>query len=475
MKANMKRIGLSAALLLLTALLCGCASAPAPQSIEPIKESAFITLDINPGIELVIDGNHKVISVHAANLDGEILLFQEEELIGADVHDAIARITALAVEMGYLDGENAAVSVTVTTKTGETEDELYTAIEETIAQATEQAGLELRVEEAVDLVLSKELARVKAENADKRGYDDSLTLSRFRLVKAAMRADRELTMDRAVLMTNDALTATVNAAKEEAETKFTSAYEVARDEAVFAYENARQTLLDSAYTAIYTARRDLSSILGNHGATYAAYRLAYRSVEHYSETMRRLIENPIFTSDDVFALANALGIDTSVEAEYEAFRKEISDEEGNVTKESVNAYINRVYKNMEPEDRAALESAYDKVLVMFDRLQADASVIREDGLTSITAALMGMQFSVTVKTYEDLDDLLAAIQRKIDDTCARMEEDLTENEKARVEEMQEEMNTKLAEYEKAYKDAMRAAKEKADAYLEAQKEARTDS
>ena len=475
-----------AALMAVTLAFSSCGtSAVAPYGADPsgqsakeqqkqeqvvIKESAFVTIDINPSVELVMNQDRIVTSVRAANADAKVMLWQEDALVGLDIEEAVARITSLAVEMGYLTEDNADISVTVTTEGGKTEQELFTAIDETIANTVKESGIEVKVEEAVDLVLSRELARVKEENYGKPGYNDTLTLSRYRLVKAALRADRELTMDIAVQMTNERLTATVNAAQDAVEEKLDDTAELAMSEAEFNYENAKQTLLDSAYTAVYTSRMNLSSLLANYGAMYAGYRLAYRTIEHYGETLLQLIENPIFTSDDVFALANALGIDTSAEADYDAFKAAITDEEGNITRDSVNAYINEQYKKLSPEDRAKLEAAYDDVIDILDMLEAEAGIIREDGYAIINAALLGMNINVEVKTYEDLPALLNAIQQKIDSVYAKMESDMTENEKASVKERQEQMTQKIAEYEKTLTEAIAAAKQEAEKRLNAAKQ-----
>lgn len=474
-----------AALMAVTLTLCSCGTdAITPYGAQPngqsaeqqqqktevIKESAFVTIDINPSVELVMNKDRIVTSAVAANADAEVLLWQEEGIVGQDIETAVARITALAMEMGYLTEENADISVTVTTEGGKTEQDLLRSIDETIAGAVKESGIEVKVEEAVDLVLSRELERVKQDNAGKPGYDDTLTLSRYRLVKSALKADRELSMDVAVQMTNEKLTEVVNKAQASAAEKLDQTAELAVSEAEFNYENAKQTLLDSAYTAVYTSRMDLSSLLANYGAMYAGYRLAYRTIEHYAQTMRQLIENPIFTSDDVFALANALGIDTSTEADYDAFKAAVTDENGNITRDSVNAYINEQYKKLSAEDRARLEAAYDDVMDILDTLEAEASIIREDGYALINSALLGMNISIEVKTYDDLPALLAAIQQKIDSVYAKMESDMTENEKAAVLERQEEMSQKIAEHEKTLKETVAAAKQEAEDRLNTAKQ-----
>ncbi len=474
---RVQRIAATLAALLIATVLSACGTAPtappyqAPQNQEiqsTKREEAFVTIDINPSVELTLGTDRAVTSILAVGDDAAILLWQEE-LLGLDVEAAVAKITRLALELGYLTEENATVSITITTDGGVTQEQLFEDIDRTIEQTGADAGVTVRVEEGVDLVLSHELERVRKENADKSGYDSSLTLARYRLVKAAMDADPSLTMDAAVLLSNDKLTDRVGEARSTAEEVLDRAALLAQDEAYFAYENAKQTMLDSAYTAVYAARRDLSSLLNNRGATYAACRLAHRTVSHYADTMQALVEDPMLDGEDIRQLAEILQIDADA---YEAFRQAITDEEGRVTRRSVEGYLNKLYKNMDEDDRAVLDAAYVQVLALFDRLGAEASLIKEDGRLLISGALFGLGISMEVKTYEDLPALLAAIEKKTNDVYARMEEDLTENEKAEVAEMQAEMSEKLSELEADYQESMEEARMRADERLAKEKSER---
>ena len=476
-----RTIAFGTALLCMLMTFCSCAeSLPAPQIMHQqdsareeteFREAAFITIDINPSIELTVDHNHTVTSVRAANADAEVMLWDENGIVGQNLSSALTRITELALEMGYITDNEADISVTVTTESGKTDESLLIEIDEILVASMKEVDVEANVDEAVDLVLSKELERIKKENEGKPGYDETLTVARYRLVLAALRADRELTMDNAVKLTNKKLTEIVQTAQKDAEAKLGEIYEQASSEAQFIYDNAKQTLLDSAYTTIYTSRRSLASLFANYGAAYAGYRLAYRTIEHYAESLKQAIENPVFNSDDIFALANALGIDTSAEEAYDAFLQEITDEDGKVTKESVNAYINRQYKSLPVEEREKLEHAYDEVIKIMDEIGAELSVITDDGKLLIQTAMFGLGLSFSVETYEDIPELLEAIQKKIDDISAKMDEDMTENEKARVLELQEQMNAKIAEYEETYRESIAQAQAEAEEHMSSAKEA----
>ena len=481
MNIRNRTIAFGTALLCMLMTFCSCAeSLPAPQIMHQqdsareeteFREAAFITIDINPSNELTVDHNHTVTSVRAANADAEVMLWDEDGIVGQNLNSALTRITELALEMGYITDNEADISVTVTTESGKTDESLLIEIDEILVASMKEVDVEANVDEAVDLVLSKELERIKKENEGKPGYDETLTVSRYRLVLAALRADRELTMDNAVKLTNKKLTEIVKTAQEDAEAKLGEIYEQASSEAQFIYDNAKQTLLDSAYTTIYTSRRSLASLFANYGAAYAGYRLAYRTIEHYAESLKQAIENPVFNSDDIFALANALGIDTSTEEAYDAFRQEITDENGKVTKESVNAYINRQYKSLPEEEREKLEHAYDEVIKIMDEIGAELSVITDDGKLLIQTAMFGLGLSFSVETYEDIPELLDAIQKKIDDISAKMDENMTENEKARVLELQEQMNAKIAEYEETYRESIAQAQAEAEEHMSSAKDA----
>ena len=65
---------------------------------------AYITLRVNPEIELVVNEDMEVISANAINEDGEILI-SELNLIGKDIDDAAEEFAKKAAELGYIDVE----------------------------------------------------------------------------------------------------------------------------------------------------------------------------------------------------------------------------------------------------------------------------------------------------------------------------------------------------------------------------------
>ncbi|MCX4286664.1 MAG: hypothetical protein OSJ68_05175, partial [Clostridia bacterium] len=106
--------------------------------------AAFVSLDINPSLELTLDKNNKVISVYGANEDGQVLLYGEDGIIGADIEVATARILELAKEMGYVDESNTVVQTTVSSDKKGKEDSIYSKINAQVTVSAEKLNLALK-------------------------------------------------------------------------------------------------------------------------------------------------------------------------------------------------------------------------------------------------------------------------------------------------------------------------------------------
>lgn len=74
----------------------------------------YVTIDINPSIELIINKNEEVIHANALNEDGEVLL-SAIDLIGLSVDDAMDLIIETAIELGYIDIDSEETLVSVST------------------------------------------------------------------------------------------------------------------------------------------------------------------------------------------------------------------------------------------------------------------------------------------------------------------------------------------------------------------------
>ncbi len=77
-------------------------------------DDTYVTLDINPSIELIVTPKEKVVYANPLNADGEVLLV-DLDLVGLDLDVAVALIVETAIELGYIDVEAEETIVSVTT------------------------------------------------------------------------------------------------------------------------------------------------------------------------------------------------------------------------------------------------------------------------------------------------------------------------------------------------------------------------
>lgn len=70
------------------------------------KAQAYVTLEVNPSIELIVDESGAVLSINGLNDDGKVLI-QNEEWVGKKLDKVIAEISAALEELGYVTAEKA--------------------------------------------------------------------------------------------------------------------------------------------------------------------------------------------------------------------------------------------------------------------------------------------------------------------------------------------------------------------------------
>ncbi|MFA5007548.1 MAG: hypothetical protein WC509_08845, partial [Candidatus Izemoplasmatales bacterium] len=119
---------------ILIGLFVGCGTVSA--------DDTYVTLDINPSIDLTVSGNDKVLDANALNEDGEVLLL-ELDLIGETSADALEMIIDKAIELGFIDIEaaEAVVSVSTISENAELGETVRTRVKESIDEAFMNRGM----------------------------------------------------------------------------------------------------------------------------------------------------------------------------------------------------------------------------------------------------------------------------------------------------------------------------------------------
>ena len=170
------------ALLLTAALGMGVLTACSGDETSSDGENlTYVSLRINPEIELIADGDGVVLSANAVNEDGEILL-TAVDVIGIDVEDATLAFAEGANELGYVvEGETDTVYIGVEgTSESETE-EIKEKINKSIRDYFTNNGINGKV--------SAETLDKYAERAESWGISKGHT----KLVMRALDANPELT------------------------------------------------------------------------------------------------------------------------------------------------------------------------------------------------------------------------------------------------------------------------------------------
>lgn len=456
---------------------------------------SYVAVDINPSVEFLVDKDGKVVTVIPENEDAQILL-AGEELEGLTFEAAIDKVGTLAVKCGYLKNDNNQVTITVSGSV-----ELSASLYDVAKNAIETAGKAVGavVTEGTNYLLEREVAYLKSNNQGKEGYD-TLTAGKLRLIKTAMLADRTLTMDDAVKMSEEDLVKRVNEYKEYLNGKVKTSLAIATEGATTLYEVSKQAYLDSAYVSV--ASESLKSdIIGGgaktyNAAKYLALNATYGILTGVSDMLDIYKANPVITEDDVLNLLNF--VDADADEEAVAVVNEIKAAYGECTLDNIQKYIKSLAYDEEGNARK-LEIAFqiytgteenDQILAAKMALSADgfdlsgilgpiSGYIKIGGEEGSFGEMVDSLFSALgvkvseIKDQATLENAITAVKDARDKAladCAFSDEEL----KA-VEEKQASYAEKTASFEKTMTDAIASAKANFEKMIEASKKTRIEA
>lgn len=459
---------------------------------------SYVAVDINPSVEFLVDKDGKVVTVIPENEDAQILL-AGEELEGLTFEAAIDKVGTLAVKCGYLKNDNNQVTITVSGSV-----ELSASLYDVAKNAIETAGKAVGavVTEGTNYLLEREVAYLKSNNQGKEGYD-TLTAGKLRLIKTAMLADRTLTMDDAVKMSEEDLVKRVNEHKEYLKGKVETSLAIATEGATTLYEVSKQAYLDSAYVSVasQSVKGDISDIMGGskktyNAAKYLALNATYGILNGVSDMLDIYKANPVITEDDVLNLLNF--VDADADEEAVAVVNEIKAAYGECTLDNIQKYIKSLAYDEEGNARK-LEIAFqlytgteenDQILAAKMALSADgfelsgilgpiSEYIKIGGEEGSFGEMVDNLFSALgvkvseIKDQATLENAITAVKDARDKAladCAFSDEEL----KA-VEEKQASYAEKIASFEKTMTDAIASAKANFEKMIEASKKTRIEA
>ena len=126
-------------------LTLGCV-APLAACGKNDDKSAYVSVDINPSVELIVGSDGKVTGVRGTNEDGLVLLYNESGIEGETVKNAVAKIVNLAVEQGYLNEDNKVVNTTVAATTDKKTEKLEKEVDKVITATADKSGLKVKID-----------------------------------------------------------------------------------------------------------------------------------------------------------------------------------------------------------------------------------------------------------------------------------------------------------------------------------------
>jgi hypothetical protein len=193
---HLKKIIIPVLVLVLTLVLIGCTNSE--------KNASYVTVDINPSVEVISNKNGIVIDVNALNDDAQVLL-EGEKLEGKTTADVVVEIADLAIKLGYLrEGGN--VCITASADSAEIEEKVNDAINKAMNKFKEQKEFAFNVVDG-----AKQIGRDIVEKAEKLG----VTAGKYRLIVKAMAFDSTLTFEAGAEMSAAELNTIIKAGREE--------------------------------------------------------------------------------------------------------------------------------------------------------------------------------------------------------------------------------------------------------------------
>lgn len=474
-------------------LTLGCV-APLAACGNDDDKSAYISVDINPSVELIVGSDGKVTGVRGTNEDGLVLLYEESGIEGETVKNAVAKIVNLAVEQGYLNEDNKVVNTTVTATSDKYTEELEKEVGSVITSTADGSGLKVNVDTDGAYSVQRKFEEFKKAHSDSKVVQ-ALTLPRFKLALSVSETGA-VSLETAVEMDNEELIAVLKDYDAQIEQYATDAYILAKRQAEAAYDKAVTYYTYSEYSQFYVKNlvaHYQTAYLGGIYQTYASAALMMKSVQKVAEYTYRSVNYPL-TEEQIAAVVKALKLENS---------DPLKDRSGNVTIKSIEAYADKEFKNSEANaelqaSKQALTEALNKTEAEIqEKVNAFCTEYKEqieavvdlaqssyNALLAFIPADTKAQIKETLdetketleqikkwaedeKTYfSDLDTFTARLESQADKYLGKIKEDLSEEEWNTVQKSIEAdiANAKVAKDN--YNDALAKAEAEAKKYLD---------
>lgn len=473
-----------------------CLPACSGGDLKQSEKLAYVSLDINPGIELIVDQNNKVISVRGENEDGLVLLYDEIGIKGEDINTVISKITNLAVQYGYLDSNNKVIETIVSSDNKVFASEIKTKINATVAITADNLGLNITTDDEGAYSLIRRMEEYKKEFPNNSAIQN-MTISKFKLALSVSETG-EISLDTAVLLDDAELIKILKEVSPKIEAYATKEYLKAKAEALVIFDQVAEIPSYSVYTQYYLTNILKHPLTAYYGGVYQMYASAAKAFDALCDVVELAgdIYNYPLDKSEINDIVTALGMESS---------EALKNSDGEITIESIEAYADKLFKNtpasveLERTKEAlsnALRSAETvvkeevaKMLKTYEPQINQAKTTAEQVLTTIQSTLNVLPEnlkSLFNTLTEDLQDILATVnnvtqngkvdakelrkvteklEEKADEWLNKIKEDLTEEEFADLQAKQQTEINKMATKRQEFESALNTAKTNAQNYL----------
>lgn len=360
MKKKLGAVVLSA---VMAASTCSLAACDFGGSSSTDDKLAYISLDINPAIELIVDKNDKVISVRRENEDGQVLLYEETGIAGEKIDDAISKITELAVKYGYLDGNNKVVDTIVSSGNSDFAAEILNKVNTSITATAANSGLTVTTDGEGAYSMLRRMEEFKKQFPNNAAIQN-MSVQKFKLALSVSETG-EISLDAAVALDDSELIKMLKEVSPQIEEFATAAYLEVKTKALAAYEQVTEIAGYSVYTKYYLENLTSHFTTAYYGGVYQMYASAATGFGTVCDVARLAAnaDNYPLNTAQTEAVVTALGMD-SAEA--------LKNSKGDVTVESIEAYADKLFKNT-----PASETLENTKAALTEALAEAESVIRE--------------------------------------------------------------------------------------------------
>lgn len=176
--------------LVLTLIFVGCNNTNKNYNLKNLS-NAYITLDINPSIEIITNEEGLVAQVNGLNDDG-IKLLVDTDFTNQSVEFVVEEILELAIEFGYIDFnlENA-ILITTSAETEEETEELEVNLSKKVQDFIDARKIKMDILKA-SLEASGDIKELAAE------YE--ISIGKVKMITHAMAVDSDLSFEVAAMM-----------------------------------------------------------------------------------------------------------------------------------------------------------------------------------------------------------------------------------------------------------------------------------